>query len=385
MSVNKTIRLFEAFAGIGSQYKALKNIAESKKWNIEHVGMVEWYIDAIIGYVCIHGNNLKPVKENLFNDSITISNDSKKEINIKALKKLNHSYKSFYINYSHKYFNNLFDIRKVNKNNFVKNIDIFTYSFPCQDLSVQGLQKGMSRNSNTRSGLLWEIERILFEIKNSFDENEMPKYLLMENVTNILGIKNIDSYNEWVNQLDKLGYESITYVLNAKDFNSPQNRTRVFCLSVNKKFKKEIGFEFVDIKPIENNAVLGDIIDKNYDGNFLDLSKYETSDYKVTKNNVINKTIYNYTNFNSENYVYSVLGKGPTLTASGANSRIKIEYDNKIRYMTDYESYLYMGFEYKDYLRVKNSNLLSNNKIIFTAGNSICVQVLEAIFKTLKF
>lgn len=93
-----------------------------------------------------------------------------------------------------------------------------------------------------------------------------------------------------------------------------------------------------------------------------------------------------YTNFSSENYIFNTLGLGPTLTASGAQSRIKIELEkNKYRTLSPLETYRYMGFNDEDFWNVKKTNLISDSKIIYTAGNSIVVSVLEAIFKTLKF
>ncbi|MDE5545336.1 MAG: DNA cytosine methyltransferase, partial [Malacoplasma sp.] len=134
-----TVKLFEFFAGIGSQYKALKNISKHKNWLIQHVGMVEWFVDAIIAYVCIHSKNFKATKSSL-QDFYSLSLDSKNELSYNGLTKLNNSIKSSYLNYSKDYFNNLFNIEKISYKNIPKNIDILTYSFPCQDLSVQGLQ-----------------------------------------------------------------------------------------------------------------------------------------------------------------------------------------------------------------------------------------------------
>ncbi|MDE5952518.1 MAG: DNA cytosine methyltransferase, partial [Malacoplasma sp.] len=276
-------------------------------------------------------------------------------------------------------------IEKINYKNIPKYIDILTYSFPCQDLSVQGLQKGIDKNLKTRSGLLWEVERILIEISKNFKTEEMPKYLLMENVKNLLNTTHIKNYQLWISQLKKLGYESKTYVLNSKDFNSAQSRERVFCLSVRKDFQNKVKFNFIDFKPLKKSKILKDILKNNINYEYIDLSSFETTNWITSKNGVISKKILNWSKFNSENYVYNENGIGPTLTASGANSRIKIETNKGIRYMTSLECYQYMGFSELDYLKVKNSNLVSDTKLIYTAGNSIPVQVLECLFATLKF
>ena len=103
---------------------------------------------------------------------------------------------------------------------------MMTYSFPCTDLSVAGLQKGMKKGSGTRSGLLWEVERILKEM------NELPQILFMENVTQVHNQQNIEDFKSWLNFLESLGYSNYWKDLNAKDFGVPQNRERCFMISL---------------------------------------------------------------------------------------------------------------------------------------------------------
>ena len=102
--------------------------------------------------------------------------------------------------------------------------DIITYSTPCQDFSVAGKQAGGDKGSRTRSSLLWECERIIRAVK--------PKYLLMENVKNLVGEKHKHNFIKWLNVLEGLGYQNFWRVLNAKDYGIPQNRERVFCISI---------------------------------------------------------------------------------------------------------------------------------------------------------
>lgn len=384
--MEKEIKLFEAFAGVGAQYRALKNISRLKNWKIKVVGIVEWFVDAIIGYVAINSSYKNNKDEKLDDEIENISFDSKNLVCKKRLKVLDKNFKSGYLNFSKKEFNNLFDIRCVDKSNLPKGIDILTYSFPCQDLSLQGLQKGLNKEKKTRSGLLWEIERILIDAKKSFKKIEMPKYLLMENVSNILCGKHKKDFEYWVEKLDDLGYESKVYKLNASDFGLAQNRVRVFCLSIRKDFKNESGFEFRDGFGVKESQKLKDVCDVDGDGKVIDLSGFEMGDWRTTKQGIVKKDIFNYSKFNSENYVYGLDGTGPTLTASGANSRIKIEIDkNVIRYMNAKECCRYMGFNDVDYENLKKTGLLNDNKIIFLMGNSIAINVLEEIFKSLKF
>jgi DNA (cytosine-5)-methyltransferase 1 len=102
--------------------------------------------------------------------------------------------------------------------------DLITYSSPCQDFSVAGLQKGGDAGSGTRSSLLWECERIIRAVK--------PKYLLMENVKNLVGKKHIHNFISWLQVLEMMGYQNYWQVLNAKDYGVPQNRERVFVVSI---------------------------------------------------------------------------------------------------------------------------------------------------------
>ena len=252
-----------------------------------------------------------------------------------------------------------------------KNIDILTYSFPCQDISQQGLQKGLN---NTRSGLLYEIEKIL---KNNLDR--LPKVLVLENVKALLSQKFKNEFLKWIKILENFGYKSEYKIINSIDYGSSQNRERVFCISWlehNKTFKFP--------KFLERKSNLSKIL-KNFsekdDCSYL-LEKYKFA--PMNKNNNIIKTkLENYTKFNSEAYIYSPLGFGPTLTASGANSRLKFYFEekNKLYYINAQQAFQYMGFTIDDYEKIKNSNLLSNSKMIYLCGNSISVEVLENIFK----
>lgn len=170
------IRVIELFSGIGSQTQALKNIG------IEH-------------------------------EVIAVSdNDEQADKSYRILHNPN--------------VNNLGDITKIES---LPNADLWTYSFPCQDISIAGLKKGLEQGSGTRSGLLWEVERLLLKAK---EQGTLPKYLLLENVKNLIGTKFKDSYDKWLSFLNELGYTTYTKVLNAKDYGIPQNRERVFGVSI---------------------------------------------------------------------------------------------------------------------------------------------------------
>lgn len=102
--------------------------------------------------------------------------------------------------------------------------DLITYSSPCQDFSVAGLGRGGDMGSGTRSSLLWEVERIIRAVK--------PKYLLMENVKNLVGERHKHNFIRWLRVLEMMGYHNFWKVLNAKDYGVPQNRERVFVVSI---------------------------------------------------------------------------------------------------------------------------------------------------------
>lgn len=149
------------------------------------------------------------------------------------------------------------------------------YSYPCQDLSLAGLGKGMSKGSGTRSGLLWEVERILDECK---ELNHLPDVLLLENVPQVHGKKNIADFNMWIDKLNSLGYTSNWADLNAKNYGVPQNRNRTFMVSRLDTTKQ---FEFP--KPITLVNRLKDLLEDEVD------EKYYLSDTIVAKLNIGNE------------------------------------------------------------------------------------------------
>lgn len=194
------LRVFESFAGIGTQRMGLERAG------IEHevVGICEIDKFAIDSYEAIHGD-----------------------------------------------VNNYGDISKINPKD-LPDFDLFTYSFPCQDISMAGKQKGFDKESGTRSSLLWECERII--------EAKKPKYLLMENVKALTFKKNKPGYDKWLEILSNLGYTNYWKVLNAKDYGVPQNRERVFCISI---LDDKQGFEFPEKQVLETR--LKDVLEHNVD------------------------------------------------------------------------------------------------------------------------
>ena len=134
------------------------------------------------------------------------------------------------------------DISKVDKLDYA---DLWTYGFPCQDISVAGHQAGIIKGE-TRSGLLYEVERLL---SVAAQHEELPKYLILENVKNLVSKKFIEQFEAWLTWLDELGYNSYWKVINAKDCGIPQNRERVFAVSIRKDI--DTGFAFPDPIPLQ--------------------------------------------------------------------------------------------------------------------------------------
>ena len=130
----------------------------------------------------------------------------------------------------------------------VPDFDLFTYSSPCQDFSNAGKMAGGEKGSGTRSSLLWECEKAI--------RAKMPKYLLMENVANLVSKKFIGTFQNWLNVLSELGYTNYWKVLNAKDYGVPQNRKRVFVVSI---LNSQQPYYFPE--PFETDIRLKDILE----------------------------------------------------------------------------------------------------------------------------
>ena len=213
----KPVRLIELFAGIGSQAKAMKNLGI----DFQHWFVCEFDKYAIQSYNAVHGTNF------------TTSDVTK--ITAKDL-----------------------DVTDTDRFTY-----LLTYSFPCQDLSNAGKGRGMEKGSGTRSGLLWEVERLLNEC------DELPQVLLMENVPQVHSVKNKEHFDKWIEFLESKGYSNHWTDLNAKDYGIPQSRNRCYMVSI----LGDYSFEFPDPIPLELR--LGDMLEQEVD------EKYYLSDVAI--------------------------------------------------------------------------------------------------------
>ena len=216
LKITKPVRLIELFAGIGAQAKAFERLGVP----FEHYRICELDRFAVDSYNAVHGTDFA-----------------------------------------------VSDIRGIHAEDLgIKDTDkycyVLTYSFPCQDLSNAGKQRGMKRG--TRSGLLWEVERLLRECK------ELPQILLMENVPAVVGEKNIDDFAVWCSCLEELGYTNAWEILNSKDYGVPQNRDRCFMVS----FLGDYQYEFPP--PIPLTKTMDDLLEPDVDEKFY--LKGETAD-----------------------------------------------------------------------------------------------------------
>lgn len=153
---------------------------------------------------------------------------------------------------------NLGDIKRIEK---LPKADMWTYSFPCTDISLSGRLRGLEKGSNTNSSLLWEVQRLLDVSK---ERDELPRYLLLENVKNLISAKFRPCFDEWLGYLEGLGYRNFHKVLNARDYGIPQNRERVFMLSIRDANAR---YEFPKGKALETK--LKDLLEENVDEKYF--------------------------------------------------------------------------------------------------------------------
>lgn len=267
--LNKPVRLISLFSGYDSQALALKYLSI----NFEHYKTCEWAVKSIQALKDLHfKDDITDYSKNLTQDEIIdyltskgISANYNEPMTREQIKRLGEQ-KQRQIYNNIKASHNLVNIQQVNASDLeIVDVDkycyLMTYSFPCQDLSKAGLGKGMEKGSGTRSGMLWEVERILDECEN------LPQILLMENVPDVIGSKNIIHFAKWLEKLEKLGYHCYWQVLNAKDFGVPQNRERCFMVSLLGDYL----YEFPKKQKLEIR--LKDVLEKEVDEKYYLSSK----------------------------------------------------------------------------------------------------------------
>lgn len=335
--LTETLRVFEAFAGIGSQRMALQNIGV----NHQVVAIAENNDPALKSYQAIHGD-----------------------------------------------CPNLGDITTINLDD-IPDHDLFTYSFPCTDVSVEGKQKGLKKGSGTRSATVWDCERII--------QAKKPTYLLLENVKNLIGKPHIGEFMKWLDILTTMGYTNYWKVLNSSEHGIPQNRERIFVVSI---LGPHLPFEFPKPEPLTFAAkdVLEENVDRSYDLNKGYVFDEDESDPSILHIPQATKLGYiplqvpgicDLSRMDSKSRRGRVQKEGtvtPTLTASEQDiCFIDFEKERegvRIRKLTPKEKWRLFGFKDEDYEKAKSAGV-SLAQLSKQAGNSIVVRVLEKLFDQL--
>lgn len=369
---NRPLRVFEAFAGIGAQHSALKRA----NINFEIVGISEWFINALLVYDAIHNEEETNIEIPPYEKQIeelskyTFSKDSVNPIN--DIKKLSRNeIENLYI--ANKRTKNYGSITEI-KGKDLPRIDLLVYSFPCQDLSTGGKTMGMSKGSGTRSGLLWEIERILRELKKL---NRLPEYLLMENVKTIYAQSNKKDLEQWLSFLESIGYINSSHlILNAVNFEIPQYRNRAFIISHLRTL--------VDDSSLSTYSKPAFSIKPFLRLNYRDPILREEANQAQLNNTISRQEMWN---INKREHIEdSTTINTITCNMDRSNTAAMFKYNgpkgNTYRLLTIREAFLFMGFTEEEYIKTLRLGL-SYRKMNKLIGNSIVVNVLIEIFTLL--
>lgn len=340
------LRCFYAFAGYNSQKMALKRLADVYS-DFHHV---------CVGWSEIDGNAIKA-------NNAVFPEDADK---------------------------NFGDITKIDWEK-VPDFDLFTMSSPCQDFSMSGKRMGGVEGSGTRSSLLWECTKAI-EIKR-------PRFILFENVKGLITKKFIDGFHKWQARLDGFGYSNFAQVLNASSYEVPQNRQRVFMISILRTDKEPFpSYHFPEKMKLEIR--IKDILEPTVDESFY-LSdkalKFFTPSEHSRLNGIMSDKIERIFNIYTGKIlggcyagnVYGIYGIAPTLNCMGGGNRmplILIENEKRkkyiIRKLTPTECFRLMDVSDEDIEKMKQAGI-ANTKLYKLAGNSIVVSCMYHIFRKL--
>lgn len=359
--ITKPVRLIELFGGVGTQAMAMRDIGA----DFERYRLVEIDKDAVNSYNAIHKTNFTTQDIcNIKGDDLGITDKDKYEY-------------------------------------------VLTYSFPCTNLSCSGKQEGMSKGSDTRSGLLWEVERLLTETK------ELPQVLVMENVVQVHNSKNMPDFKNWLDFLENKGYKNYYKDLNAKDFNVAQSRERCFMVSIlgnySYTFPEPIGLHKSIKDYLENDVDKKYYLPEDKCTHLLNNLK-ERGLYTILEDFYANRPVRTYNEtcptLRAERSGLKVIcamrgrqtdGTGAwiqrlepnttgvcnTLTTVGKDNLLLSEENNSIqvRYLTAKECWRFMSYSDTDYECA--AQVCTKTQLCKQAGNAIVKDVLAAIFKKL--
>lgn len=250
-------------SGIGCQERGIENTG---LFDLEVVATSEINKDAVVAYAAIHNglsnemlvsfDKYPPLEEmKQFLTDINLGYVPEKNIKydwFKNGKKFNKNVKKYWL--ACKLSHNLGDISKVD---VLPEADVWFCSYPCTDISVAGKLMGLNPDDNTRSSLIWQTIRLL---KRAEETNTLPKYMMLENVKNLVGKTFIEDFKTFNNLLSDFGYNVYWDVINGKNCGVPQNRERVFAIYIRKDI--DTG-KFTFPRPFDNGLRLKDILEEN--------------------------------------------------------------------------------------------------------------------------
>lgn len=408
---NKKLRIITTFSGYDSQALALKYLGV----DFEHYRTCEWAVKSIQAlkdlHFCDDNTNyskeltLDEVYNYLYNKGI--SSNYNEPMKLEQIKRLGEERaRTIYNNiYATKNMVNIQQVKAedlgiVEKDKYTY---LLTYSFPCQDLSLAGLRKGMRKGESTRSGMLWEVERILEECQN---KNTLPNLLFMENVPEVIGTNNIKDFQKWIEKLESLGYSNYVECLNSKDYGVPQNRNRCFMISILGEYTYKFPQSF------ELKLRLKDLLESNVDEKYYlsdKMVKYITADNEkwtgnnnksLIKKNASNNTFICVAEATKKGYAVANEGDGVYInrphqkrgvvqkgmiqtlkTSPDVGVVTKENYNLRIRKLTPRECFRLMSVKDEDFDKIKNNQ--SDSSLYHLAGDSIVVDVMYYMFKNL--
>ena len=261
------------------------------------------------------------------------------------------------------------DISKIDSS-ILPDFNFLSFGFPCQDISIAGKQAGLTEDSDTRSSLLWQAMRLI--------KGRRPKFLLMENVKNLIGPTHKANFQLYLKQLENLGYHTVWAVLNANHFEIPQNRERVICFSILNEYPNDLP------KGNLTNLTIRDIITLEVDPKYYMDKPYIAGNYEKNKNTGLWQAgNLDFKANDAIKRVYHLDGCCPTLTTmQGGHREPKILTDTGlVRKLTPLECWKLMGFTETDFNKV---SFESNAQLYKQIGNSICVNMLTAVLLSQK-
>ena len=271
------------FSGIGCQERGF---SDSGLFDIEVLNTSDINKESVLSYAAVHCGMTLDMVDNydqypsryemaqyLTDINLGYNPEKDKKFNwFKLAKKKSKDIEKYWL--ACKLSHNVGDISKVKELPYA---DFWTCSFPCTDISVAGKMKGLDPDSGTRSSLLWENIRLL---KTAKENNTLPKYIMVENVKNLVGKKFEKHFHDLLHIFEKLGFNSYYSVINGKNCGVPQNRERVFIIAIRKDIDTGL-YRFP--LPFDNGIRLKDVLEDNVDDKYY-LSEKAMQKFKLYSN-----------------------------------------------------------------------------------------------------